>query len=101
MRRPNTDRRGRGFLPPTVQAVWQKGAPIPGLDARLYRRDRCGAVMHRNQHGNTGSRYGWEVDHDWPVAEGGTDDLSNLQPLQWQNNRHKADHTSWSCLVRG
>ena len=99
-RRPNTTRHGHGFSAATVEAVWQKGIPIPQADPRLYRRDRCGALMHRYDHGNIHSQYGWEVDHDWPVAKGGSDDLSNLQPLQWQNNRHKSDHWPWSCAVR-
>ena len=101
MRYPNTSRHGHRFSPATVEAVWQKGAPIPNYDARLWRRDVCGAVMRRDQHGNTSSQHGWEVDHMLPVARGGRDELSNLQPLQWENNRHKGDHTSWTCAVGG
>lgn len=102
LRRPNTTRHGHGFSPAIIQAVWQKGIPIPHVDPNHSRRDRCGAVIHRNQHGNIRSPFGWEVDHEWPVAKGGSDDLSNLQPLQWQNNRHKADHwPRWSCAVGG
>ena len=34
---------------------------------------------------------GWEIDHIKPVARGGSDDLSNLQPLYWETNRNKGD----------
>ncbi len=41
---------------------------------------------------------GWEIDHIKPVSESGTDDLSNLQPLQWENNRLKGDNwPTWKC----
>ncbi len=44
---------------------------------------------------------GWEIDHIKPVAKGGGDELSNLQPLQWQNNRKKGDDFPASdyCIV--
>ena len=65
------------------------------------RKDACGAWMRRDHHGRTDSEYGWEVDHVRPVAEGGSDHLANLQPLQWQNNRHKGDsYPNWTCAVR-
>ena len=36
-------------------------------------------------------KYGWEIDHLKPVVLGGTDDIENLNALQWQNNRSKGD----------
>ena len=48
--------------------------------------------MKRQEHGDTNSKHGWEVDHIKPVARGGTDSMENLQPLQWENNRKKGDN---------
>ena len=43
------------------------------------------------------SQYGWEIDHIMPKSRGRSDNLSNLQPLHWQNNRRKGDTYPWSC----
>lgn len=100
-RRANSDIRGNGFTTATVSAVWQKATPVAGNDPAVWRKDACGAFIRRQDYGNTNSQYGWEIDHVRPVAAGGTDDISNLQPLQWENNRHKADnYPHWSCKVR-
>ncbi len=56
----------------------------------------CGAAMQYSAYGTTGE-YGWEIDHIKPVSRGGADDLSNLQPLYWENNRRKGDIYPWSC----
>lgn len=100
MRRTNTTRSGGPFSSAMVQAVWEKGRPIPGYDPRSVRADACGAPMQRQLYGVTSSAHGWEVDHVRPVSQGGLDDLRNLQPLQWQNNRHKGDkYPRWTCAV--
>ena len=58
--------------------------------------------MKRDEHGNTNSLTGQEIDHKKPVAKSGNDDSNNLQPLQWENNRHKGDNwPNWNCKKPG
>jgi hypothetical protein len=98
-RRPNTNVRGEAFDAATVNAVWNKAKIVAGHDPATTRKDACNAFMKRGDYGKL-TTYGWEVDHVKPVARGGGDDLTNLQPLQWENNRHKSDDwPQWSCKV--
>ena len=96
-RNRNTDAAGRQFNEATLQTVWNKGRIIPGHDSNEWRHDGCGAAIQRSKHGDTSSKHGWEIDHIKPVARSGTDDLSNLQPLQWNLNRDKGDTFPWTC----
>ena len=70
-------------------SVWAKGETAMGYNPIFYRRDKFGAWMQYSAHGNTSSHFDWEIAHIKPVAEGGADELSNLQPLQWRNNRNQ------------
>jgi len=99
-RRSNTRRNGSSFDEGTVELVWQKGTKVADYDPAIYRQDCCGAWMQRSEYGNTDAQYGWEIDHIKPISAGGGDTLNNLQPLRWENNRHKADsYPNWSCAV--
>ncbi len=83
--------------PGKINIVWKKGGPIDKYDEREWRYDMCGTVMNFPEHGNRDSEYGWEIDHIEPVALGGGDELTNLQPLNWQNNVKKGDQYPWNC----
>jgi len=68
-------------------SVWAKGKSAAGYNPIFCRRDAFGAWMQYNAHGDTMSHFGWEIAYIKPVEQGGTNELSNLQPLQWRNNR--------------
>lgn len=91
MRRIGTKVSGSSWSESEKQAVWNKGTHVTGESPSLWRKDRYGALIYRHYHGDTSKSHGWEIDHITPVSKGGTDALSNLQPLQWNNNRRKGD----------
>lgn len=99
IRQPSTTRTGHSFDAATIEAVWRKGQIVPGHDATRWRKDSCNAWMSRQAYGTTGD-FGWEIDHIQPVAAGGSDMFSNLQPLHWRNNRGKGDkYPTWQCTI--
>lgn len=87
------------FTNDEIQKVWEKGQIIEGYDKSKYRKDFCDAWIHRDKYGEQVS-LGWEIDHVYPVAKGGKDNLENLRPMQWENNRSKGDdYPNYSCAV--
>lgn len=85
----------------TRLAVWAKARAVPGKDASVIRLDTCGAWIKWADYGNTDSQWGWEIDHIYPQSRGGSDQLENLQALQWKNNRAKGDTlTGFVCAVK-
>ena len=60
--------------------VWVKGRVGDSYNGNFYRRDVFGSWIQYSAHGETLSHFGWEIAHIKPIEDGGTDDLSNLQP---------------------
>ena len=87
------------FDDPTIKAVWGKGRIIGTNDPAVYRKDECNAWMYFSHYGNRDSQYGWEIDHIKPVDLGGSDKLSNLRPLQWENNASRGALERLVCSV--
>ena len=77
-----------GYSNEQLKAIFVKGTIIPGKDKDLYRKDAAGNEIYFPSYGKETEK-GWEVDHEFPKAKGGSNRLSNLQPLQSSENAKK------------
>ncbi|MCQ2294026.1 MAG: HNH endonuclease [Bacteroidales bacterium] len=75
----------------TIIQVWNKARKIDGYNPDIFRQDACGAWIVFNKYGLRDNDYGWEIDHVFPSALGGDDDINNLRALHWKNNASKGD----------
>ncbi len=66
----------------TVQLVWEKGRVAPDRPAEEWRKDECGAWMHRDRYENERSQFGWKVQN---TAPGAGERIENLRPFQIEN----------------
>jgi len=72
-----------------INIVWAKGTKVEGYDEDKYRKDACGAWIMRDKFGEI-HNFGWEIDHIYPLSQGGDNKLENLRPMHYLNNRSKA-----------
>lgn len=88
------------FSDAQIEQVWEKATKVTGYDPNKWRKDFAGAWIGREYYGLFG-KYGWEIDHLKPIVLGGTDDMENLNALQWQNNRSKSDdYPNFTTTIR-
>lgn len=82
-----------------VVNVWNKWQSVSWNDQNKWRKDECWAWIWFDFYWNRDSKYGWEIDHITPQSNWWSDNLSNLRPLQWENNLNKSN---WrlSCKVK-
>lgn len=85
---------GMGYTEEQKDEIFSKGHPHGDRDELVWKKDDCGCPIKREDHGNTDSEYGWEIDHKDPS---GGDEMKNLRPLQWEKNREKSDDPNYSC----
>lgn len=79
------------FTQEKINAAWEKAKTVLGYDANKYRQDSAGAWMQKDKYGKE-ENFGWEIDHMFPESLGGNENGINLQAMQWENNRTKADN---------
>lgn len=84
------------FSEETIQKVWEKASVHPTDSS--WAKDQCGAWIYRAAYGKQ-SDYGWNIDHITPQSKEGTDSLSNLRPLHWENNTRKSDG-NLKCAIK-
>ena len=70
--------------------LWEKAVIIDEYNPNIWRKDFSGAWIRKDQYGME-SKYGWEIDHLKPQSQGGTDEVKNLIPIHWKNNRTKSN----------
>ncbi len=74
----------RGAFDDEKLVAWRKGCIISGHDPDEWRMDRYGSLMRFPEYGQT-SVFGWATGAD----PSGSEELPNLEPLYWRNNRRK------------
>ena len=77
-----------------TEQVFNKGKKILFRNPRRYRRDALNNPIKRDDWGKRDKKTGWEKDHMQSVKDGGSEELCNKQPLQYEANIRKGSD-SW------
>jgi len=94
----NTNFLNESFTDDIKDAVWKKCITTLMPNNYKLKVDIAGRVMDYEKFGDRNADQGWEIDHIKPKSKGGSDELYNLQPLNWKSNVMKADTYPWEFL---
>lgn len=86
-----------------VKKIWEKAQVIENMDPDLYRLDHCGALIKKELLCAKRQPLSmvWEIDLIKPKKQGGKEELSNMQALQWENKKAKAESfLYWRSVVK-
>ncbi len=86
------------FTMEQIDAVWTMGRIVNDSDPGSWRKDECDAWIKYSDYNKHNSQYGWEINYIVSKENGGSDSLSNLRPLQWENNQLKSSG-KLDCIV--
>ena len=75
-----------------IGRIWETARAIEGIDARMVRKDPCGAWIVKDKFGISDNEFGWEIDHIFPLSMGGDDNLANLRAMHCANARSKGNN---------
>ncbi len=57
--------------------------------------DFAGWEIRKGDYGQTGSRFGWNIDHILPKSKRGTDDINNLQITHMDTNAERGNRVTF------
>jgi len=75
------------FSDEIVRSVWEMARATNDKDPTEWRKDECGAWIHRHHYANPLSEFGWKIEN---VVPGEEPVRENLRPFQHENTYDKA-----------
>lgn len=97
----NLETSGLQFDKDTIKQVWNKGDSKSSLNFNVFRKDKFGAWIKKDQYNNSDSVYGWKI-VDVGNLKNNAKKSSNLVPIHYKNEVQKNnDHQQCNVISLG